>query len=63
MKQNLTTIQIEKETREELKKLGQKGETYNDILERMIELAEKEKFFLEQKKILESDEFVDLDEI
>lgn len=62
MKQ-LTTIQIEKETREELKSLGQKGETYNEILERLIEYAEKHEFMERQYRILkQKDKFVSLDE-
>ena len=61
--QQLTTIQIERETREELKTLGQKGETYNDILEDLIELAQKSEFFTRQKVILKTEEFKDLDEV
>jgi len=38
-KKELTTIQISKETREMLKELGRKGETYDDIIRRLIELA------------------------
>jgi len=40
-----TTIALSKETRDELKELGKKGETYDEILRRMIkELKEwKEK--------------------
>ena len=61
--QQLTTIQIGKETREELKTLGQKGETYNEILEDLIEMAQKSEFFTRQKAILETEEFKKLDEI
>ncbi len=38
-RKELTTIQISKETREMLKELGKKGETYDDIIRRLIELA------------------------
>ncbi len=38
-RKELTTIQISKETREILKELGKKGETYDDIIRRLIELA------------------------
>jgi len=38
-KKELTTIQISKETREMLKELGKKGETYDDIIRRLIELV------------------------
>ncbi len=32
-----TTISIEEETRDRLKKLGTKGETYDEILNRLID--------------------------
>lgn len=38
-KRDMTTIQISKETREMLKELGKKGETYDDIIRRLIEMA------------------------
>ena len=40
-RRELTTIQISKETREMLKELGKKGETYDDIIRRLIELAKR----------------------
>jgi len=40
-KENITTIQITKETRDELKKLGMKGQTYDEIIKRLITLVEK----------------------
>ncbi len=40
-RRDLTTIQISKETREMLKSLGKKGETYDDIIRRLIELARR----------------------
>ncbi|WP_309493380.1 DUF7557 family protein [Candidatus Hecatella orcuttiae] len=38
-KSEVTTIQISKTIRERLKELGKKGETYDDILERLLQLA------------------------
>jgi len=38
-KENITTIQVSKETREELKNLGKKGETYNEIIRKLLESA------------------------
>jgi hypothetical protein len=35
----LTTIPLRKATRDRLKQLGGKGETYDDILNRLIDLA------------------------
>ena len=40
-RRDVTTIQITKETREMLKSLGRKGETYDEIIRRLIALAEK----------------------
>jgi len=40
-KENITTIQITKATRDELKKHGIKGETYDIIIKRLLELAKK----------------------
>ena len=40
-KEDITTIQINKATRDELKKMGIKGETYDTIIMRLLELAKK----------------------
>ena len=37
-----TTIRVSKETVQRLKQLGHKGETSEDIVQRLLELAEKE---------------------
>jgi len=37
----LTTILIRKETRERLRKLGRKGESYDQIINRLITLLEE----------------------
>ncbi|WXG39836.1 MAG: hypothetical protein WED07_03260 [Candidatus Freyarchaeum deiterrae] len=39
MTNDLTTIQLSKSVREQLKKLGRKGETYDDIIRRLIKTA------------------------
>jgi len=59
----VTTIQINKETREELREIGKKGETYNQLIHRLIEMAKKVDFFEDIDRILETEEFVPLDEI
>jgi hypothetical protein len=43
MKENdkITTIQISKITRDELKKLGTKGQTYDEIIKNLIETSRK----------------------
>jgi hypothetical protein len=62
MKQ-LTTIQIEKQTREELKQFGTKDQTYNEIIEKMMELASRQLFYERQKLILKNEEFVPLEKV
>ena len=60
----VTTIPLEKETRDRLRSLGRKGETYDRILRRLISLAEYEGFMERQYVRLEDkDAFVSLDEI
>lgn len=43
MVEQRTTVELEKKTREKLKELGAKGETYDSILNRIID------FYLERK--------------
>jgi len=38
-KEDITTIQVSKEIREELRNLGKKGETYNEIIRKLLESA------------------------
>ena len=37
-----TTIRIEMEVREKLRDLGRKGETYNEIIKRLIDTAQSQ---------------------
>ena len=37
----VTTIQISKELRNQLKELGKMGETYDDVIRRLIKIAKK----------------------
>jgi hypothetical protein len=41
MEDNITTIQIQIETRELLKKLGHKGESYDSLVRRLIECIQE----------------------
>jgi len=41
VKKDITMIPVLKTTREELKKIGAKGETYDDIIRRFLALAKK----------------------
>ena len=38
-KENLTTIQLSTETRDQLKELGKKGETYDEIIKKLLRLV------------------------
>lgn len=58
-----TTIPLSKETRDLLKKYGQKGETYDELIRRLLEMAEQMEFARVQKRILENEEFVPLDQV
>jgi len=41
MTRDVTTVRISTELRDKLKKLGVKGETYEDVIQRLVEIAEK----------------------
>lgn len=63
MKGEATTIMVLRGTREELKQYGRKGETYDQIIARLLELAQKSAFHRRQKLILESGKFVPLEKV
>jgi hypothetical protein len=59
-----TTIPLEKETRERLRSLGRKGETYDQVLKRLISIAEYEEFMTRQyERLKDKNAFLSLDEI
>jgi hypothetical protein len=59
-----TTIPLEKETRERLRSLGRKGETYDQLVKRLISIAEYEEFMTRQyERLKDKNAFVSLDEI
>ena len=58
-----TTIQVSKETREKLKKLGRKGQTYEEIIENLMEISRKAMFFTELDRIANTEKFTPLDEL
>jgi hypothetical protein len=58
-----TTIPLTKETRDLLKRYGQKGETYDELIRRLLQVAEQAEFARRQKRILEEEEFVPLDQV
>ena len=60
----ITTIPLEKETRERLRSFGRKGETYDQVLRRLISIAENEEFMTRQyERLKDKSAFVNLDEI
>ncbi len=59
-----TTIQVDKNVREMLKSFGRKGETYNEIISKLIERARYVEFMQESYRILGTEEnWVSLDEL
>ena len=59
-----TTIPIEKETRDRLRSLGKKGETYTQILNRLMSSAEYEEFMERQyERLKDKKAYVSLDEL
>jgi SOS response regulatory protein OraA/RecX len=41
MAKGMTTVRISTELRDKLKRLGVKGETYEDVIHRLVEIAER----------------------
>ncbi len=58
-----TTIQVSTETREKLKELGKKGQTYDEVIEKLINISKKAMFFNELDRIADTEEFIPLDEL
>ena len=59
----ITTIQVSTEVRDRLKRLAAKDETYDALLRRMIRDSEGRLLYEREKRILETEEFVPLDEV
>jgi hypothetical protein len=58
-----TTIAISVETKEMLRILGEKSETYDTIIRRIIREAGLKRLDARWNKILENDEFVPLEDL
>ena len=57
-----TTIQIQEETRDKIKSFGLKGETYDEIINRMFEKAVEQQlkeFLLSSSKMIPIDEAIE----
>lgn len=58
----LTTIPIMKETRDALKMLGMKGESYDALLRRLIETAKCQMLYRELDEIRNKGDYIKVDE-
>lgn len=60
-----TTIQIKKETREELKNLGKMNDDYNSVIEKLIREHNRKRLVEHSRKVVEErkEDFVSLDEL
>jgi hypothetical protein len=59
-----TTIPVEKDTRDRLRSFGKKGETYDEILKRLMSLAEYEEMMDRQyERLKDKKSFVSIDEL
>ena len=58
-----TTISLQKETKELLRKLGSKGQTYDEVIRELIERASIKELDARWNRILEEEEFIPLDEL
>ncbi|MDD1709713.1 MAG: hypothetical protein LUQ37_02250 [Methanoregulaceae archaeon] len=56
-----TTIAVSPETKELLRKLGEKGESYDTIIRRLLQHAAWKRLDAQWNAILEHDEFIPLD--
>ncbi|MFO7792319.1 MAG: hypothetical protein R6W73_04960 [Candidatus Saliniplasma sp.] len=60
-----TTIQVKKEVREELKKLGDMGDDYNSVIESLIKEHNRNRLVEYSRKVVEErkEDFVNIDEL
>ncbi|MGA7924027.1 MAG: hypothetical protein WCA77_08635 [Thermoplasmata archaeon] len=50
-----TTIQLDTHVRDQLKSVGRKGETYGEIIERLLKVASYTEFMEDQYRILQEE--------
>jgi len=58
-----TTISLRKETKEMLRKIGSKGQTYDEVIRELVERASIKDLDARWNRILEEEEFIPLDEL
>jgi len=63
MMQERTTLPVRKTTRDRLRTYGRKGESYDEILRRLMEIAEESAFYERQVRILKESRFHSLREV
>ncbi len=55
-----TTVAIAEETRDMLKQIGSKGQTYDEIIKKLIQVARREMVFRKWDKMLKTEELIPL---
>ncbi len=58
-----TTISLRKETKEMLRRLGSKDQTYDDLIRELIERASIKELDVRWNRILDDEEFIPPDEL
>lgn len=59
-----TTVALSEDTRDKLKSFGRKGDTYDDIIRRMMEIVDRELYLDEvYRRLEEKEKFTPLDEL
>ena len=59
----MTTIMVSPQTRDQLKEVGRKNETYDHLLRKMLEAYKRQLLLQEHQRALETGEFVPFDEV
>ena len=60
---HMTTVAVTRDTQQLLKEIGRKDETYDEIINRLYKLAQRQLFYERQKRILDEEEFVPLGKV
>jgi hypothetical protein len=59
----ITTISVKPETKEILRQIGAKGQTYDEIIRMLVERASIKELDRRWNRILEEEEFIPLDDL
>jgi hypothetical protein len=59
----ITTISVKPETKEILRELGSKGQTYDEIIRMLVQKASIKELDKRWNRILEEEEFIPLDDL